>query len=169
MIQSEIFFRALSTPIVFALLALGVHFFLRGHNAPGGGFIAGLIVAVAALLTRMAAQRGLLLVRPRILMPVGLLLALVTGGVPMLFGYPFLKGWHGTVDLPLIGPVELATAMPFDAGVFLVVIGATLTIIDLLADDSELTRLGLDQEAGVSEDEDDEDEELLDGGEGTEA
>jgi len=168
-IQSEIFFRALSTPIVFALLALGVHFFLRGHNAPGGGFIAGLIVAVAALLTRMAAQRGLLLVRPRILMPVGLLLALVTGGVPMLFGYPFLKGWHGTVDLPLIGPVELATAMPFDAGVFLVVIGATLTIIDLLADDSELTRLGLDQEAGVSEDEDDEDEELLDGGEGTEA
>lgn len=169
MIQSEIFFRALSTPIVFALLALGVHFFLRGHNAPGGGFIAGLIVAVAALLTRMAAQRGLLLVRPRILMPIGLLLALVTGGVPMLFGYPFLKGWHGTVDLPLIGPVELATAMPFDAGVFLVVIGATLTIIDLLADDSELTRLGLDQEAGVSEDEDDEDEELLDGGEGTEA
>src|SRR5690625_3627052 len=93
----------------------------------------------------------------------------LTGGVPMLFGYPFLKGWHGTVDLPLIGPVELATAMPFDAGVFLVVIGATLTIIDLLADDSELTRLGLDQEAGVSEDEDDEDEELLDGGEGTEA
>src|SRR5690625_6680660 len=89
----------------------------------------------SALLTRMAAQRGLLLVRPRILMPVGLLLALVTGGVPMLFGYPFLKGWHGTVDLPLIGPVELATAMPFDAGVFLVVIGATLTIIDLLADD----------------------------------
>lgn len=169
MIQSEIFFRALSTPIVFALLALGVHFFLRGHNAPGGGFIAGLIVAVAALLTRMAAQRGLLLVRPRILMPIGLLLALVTGGVPMLFGYPFLKGWHGTVDLPLIGPVELATAMPFDAGVFLVVIGATLTIIDLLADDSELARLGLDQEAGVSEDEDDEDEELLDGGEGTEA
>src|SRR5690625_7076478 len=43
----------------------------------------------------------------------------LTGGVPMLFGYPFLKGWHGTVDLPLIGPVELATAMPFDAGVFL--------------------------------------------------
>lgn len=145
--QAEIFFRTLSTPIVFALVALGVHFFLRGHNAPGGGFIAGLIVAVAALLTRMAAQRGLLLVRPRVLMPVGVLLALVTGVVPVLFGYPFLKGWHGVVDLPLFGPVELASAMPFDAGVFLVVIGATLTIIDLLADDSELARLGLDQDA----------------------
>ncbi len=146
MIQAEIFFRTLSTPIVFALVALGVHYFLRGHNAPGGGFIAGLIVAVAALLTRMAAQRGLLLVRPRVLMPVGVLLALVTGVVPVFFGYPFLKGWHGVVDLPLIGPVELASAMPFDAGVFLVVIGATLTIIDLLADDSELARLGLDED-----------------------
>lgn len=142
---AEIFFRTLSTPIVFALLALGVHFFLRGHNAPGGGFIAGLIVAVAALLTRMAAQRGLLLVRPRVLMPVGLLLALISGVTPMFFGYSFLKGWHGYVNFPLIGPVELSSALAFDGGVFLVVIGTTLTIIDLLADDSELARLGLDQ------------------------
>lgn len=146
--QPEIFFRTLSTPIVFALVALGVHFFLRGHNAPGGGFIAGLIVAVSALLTRMAAQRGLLLVRPRVLMPVGLLIAVVSGFVPMLFGYSFLKGWHGHVQLPLLGEVELASAMAFDAGVFLVVIGVTITIIDLLADDSELARLGLDQETG---------------------
>lgn len=147
--RSEIFFRTLATPIVFALVALGVHYFLRGHNAPGGGFIAGLIVAVAALLTRMAAQRGLLLVRPRVLMPVGLLLAAVTGVAPMLFGLPFLTGWHGLVDIPLIGPLELSSALPFDAGVFLVVIGTTITIIDLLADDSELARLGLDQESGV--------------------
>ena len=147
--QTEIFFRTLSTPIVFALIALGFHFFLRGHNAPGGGFIAGLIVAVAALLTRMASQRGLLLVRPRVLMPLGLLIALISGFVPMLFGHSFLKGWHGHVRLPLFGDVELASAMAFDAGVFLVVIGVTITIIDLLADDSELARLGLDQETGA--------------------
>ena len=147
--RSEIFFRTLVTPIVFALVALGVHYFLRGHNAPGGGFIAGLIVAVAALLTRMASQKGLLLVRPRVLMPVGLLVAAVTGIVPLLFGVPFLTGWHGVVDIPLIGPLELSTALPFDAGVFLVVIGSTLTIIDLLADDSELARLGLDQDAKI--------------------
>lgn len=145
--RSEIFFRTLVTPIVFALVALGVHFFLRGHNAPGGGFIAGLIVAVAALLTRMASQRGLLLVRPRVLMPVGILIAAVTGITPLFFGLPFLTGWHDTVNIPLIGPMELSSALPFDAGVFLVVIGATLTIIDLLADDSELARLGLDEEA----------------------
>ncbi len=145
--RSEIFFRTLVTPIVFALVALGVHFFLRGHNAPGGGFIAGLIVAVAALLTRMASQRGLLLVRPRVLMPVGILIAAVTGIVPLFFGLPFLTGWHDTVNIPLIGPMELSSALPFDAGVFLVVIGATLTIIDLLADDSELARLGLDEGA----------------------
>ena len=147
--RSEIFFRTLVTPIVFALVALGVHFFLRGHNAPGGGFIAGLIVAVAALLTRMASQRGLLLVRPRVLMPVGILIAAVTGITPLFFGLPFLTGWHDVVDIPLIGPIELSSALPFDAGVFLVVIGATLTIIDLLADDSELARLGLDQDSTV--------------------
>lgn len=147
--RSEIFFRTLSTPIVFALLALGVHYFLRGHNAPGGGFIAGLIVAVAALLTRMAAQRSLLLVRPRVLMPVGLLLAAVTAVVPMFLGLPFLTNWHDTVNIPLLGPMELSSALAFDAGVFLVVIGTTITIIDLLADDRELERLGLDQESGI--------------------
>jgi len=142
----EIFFRTLSTPIVFVLLGLGFHFFLRGHNAPGGGFIAGLIVAVAALITRMAAQRGLLLVRPLVLIPVGLLLAAITGMAPLLFGQPFLKGWHGQVTLPVFGAVELSSALAFDGGVFLVVIGATITIIDLLADDSELRRLGLEPE-----------------------
>ncbi|HLR46423.1 MAG TPA: MnhB domain-containing protein [Deinococcales bacterium] len=146
MTPGEIFFRTLSTPIVFVLVALGFHFFLRGHNAPGGGFIAGLIVAVAALITRMAAQRGLLLVRPLVLIPAGLLLAAISGSAPLLFGQPFLKGWHGSVTLPLFGQVELSSALAFDGGVFLVVIGATITIIDLLADDSELRRLGLDPE-----------------------
>lgn len=151
MTPGEIFFRTLSTPIVFVLVVLGFHFFLRGHNAPGGGFIAGLIVAVAALITRMAVQRGLLLVRPALLMPVGLLLAATAGTVPLLFGQPFLKGWHGTVTLPLFGAVELSSALAFDGGVFLVVIGATLTIIDLLADDSELRRLGFDPEPAGEE------------------
>ena len=140
----EIIFRSLAQPIVFALTALGFHFFLRGHNAPGGGFIAGLIVAVAALLARMASGRRLFTIPPRVLIPYGLLMAIATGVVPMFLGLPFLKSAFGFRTWPLIGEFEWATAVLFDLGVFMVVIGVTLTIINLLAEDAdaELTFLG---------------------------
>ncbi|MEX2543379.1 MAG: MnhB domain-containing protein [Trueperaceae bacterium] len=141
----DIFFRTLSMPIVFVLIAIGLHFFLRGHNAPGGGFVAGLIIAVAALLVRMSGNRRLLTVRPMRFIPVGLVLAIATGIVPMLAGNGFLTSAYGYRTWPLIGEFEWATAVLFDAGVFLVVVGATLTIIDLLAEDSGPERVGLDR------------------------
>ena len=134
----EIFFRVLARPVVFVLIALGVHLFLRGHNAPGGGFIAGLVIAVASLLLRMAVSRPLLSFAPKALIPWGLLLAFLTGVVPMALGEPFLTSAFGYLEWPFIGEFEWATAVFFDTGVFLVVIGATLTIIDLLADMGEM-------------------------------
>lgn len=133
----DIFFRTLAQPIVFAVVALGIHFFLRGHNAPGGGFIAGLVVAVAALLTRMATESSLLMLSSKALLAWGLLIAFFTGVAPMFFGEPFLKSAFGYLEWPFIGEFEWATAVLFDTGVFLVVVGTTLTIIDLLADDIE--------------------------------
>lgn len=130
----EIVFRTLATPIIFVLIAIGFHFFLRGHNAPGGGFIAGLIIAVAALLIRIAQQRRLLAVSPRTLVPLGLLIAFATGAVPMLFDSAFLKSAYGYQTWPFVGEFEWATAALFDLGVFLVVVGTTLTIINLLAE-----------------------------------
>ena len=130
----EIVLRTFATPIVFVLIAIGFHFFLRGHNAPGGGFIAGLIVAVSALLMRIAQERRLLNLSPRVLVPVGLLIAFATGAVPLLFGQAFLTSAYGYVHLPFAGEIEWATAALFDLGVFLVVIGTTLTIINLLAE-----------------------------------
>lgn len=141
----DIFFRTLSTPIVLALIAIGLHFFLRGHNAPGGGFIAGLIIAVAALLGRMSGNRRLLTVPPARLVPIGLLLAVATGIGPMLWGGGFLRSAHGHRELPLLGDTEWSTAVLFDAGVFLVVVGTTLTIIDLLAVERGPVRIGLDR------------------------
>ena len=133
----DVVFKVLSEPVVFVLLAVGLHFFLRGHNAPGGGFIAGLIVATAALLTRMAEGRRLLSVAPVSLVPLGLAIALLTGAVPLALGKPFLTSAHGDLELPLIGEIEWATAALFDLGVFLVVVGTTLTIINLLAESRE--------------------------------
>lgn len=141
----DIFFRTLSTPIIFALIIIGLNFFLRGHNAPGGGFIAGLIIAVAALLARMSGKRRLLTVSPMRLVPIGLALAALTGIVPLLLGQGFLTSAFGYLTWPLIGEFEWATAVAFDAGVFLVVVGVTLTIIDLLAEDQGPSRIGLDR------------------------
>jgi len=98
-------------------------------------FIAGLIVAVTALLARMALDRRLLKLEPFRLVPVGLLIAVATGLYPMFFGDAFLKGAHGYADWAFVGEFEWASAALFDLGVFLVVVGTTLTIIDLLAED----------------------------------
>lgn len=138
----DVFFRTVATPVVFALIALGFHFFLRGHNEPGGGFIAGLIVAVAALLVRMARDLQLLRIRSETLVPLGLLIAIGTGVAPMALGEPFLRSYYGQLTWPLIGDFSWSSSVLFDLGVFLVVIGTTITIIDLLAEEARLHRLG---------------------------
>ena len=136
----DIFFRTVATPIVFVLIALGFHFFLRGHNAPGGGFIAGLIIAGAALFAQMVQTKHLLAIRTEIMVPIGLLLAALT------FELPFLKSNFGFQSWPLVGEFEWSSVMLFDLGIFMVVVGTTVTIIDLLGDDRKLTHIGTDAE-----------------------
>lgn len=144
----ELLFSTFARPVVFVLVFLGFHLFLRGHNAPGGGFIAGLVVAVAALLSRIVLDRPFLTVAPQRLLPWGLLLALVPGVVPMLFGEAFLKSAYGYLTWPLVGEFEWATAVVFDAGVFLVVVGVTLSIIELLADDTDAALIAVGETVG---------------------
>ncbi|QTP54794.1 monovalent cation/H+ antiporter subunit A [Billgrantia sulfidoxydans] len=114
-------------------LLVSAYIFLRGHNLPGGGFIAGLITAVALTLQYMAGglvwaqERMLTAFRP--LIGAGILIAVTTGLGSWLLGYPFLTSAHGHVHLPLLGDVELATAMLFDLGVYATVVGATLLIL----------------------------------------
>jgi multicomponent Na+:H+ antiporter subunit B len=132
----EVIFKTNALPIIFLVVALGFHLFLRGHNAPGGGFIAGLVMAIAILIYRMTSDQPSLNLNPHLLLSVGLVVAVLTGVVPMLFGYSFLKSSYGYVTAPFIGKFEWATAALFDLGVFLVVVGATLEIINLLAEDA---------------------------------
>ncbi|WP_163558549.1 monovalent cation/H+ antiporter subunit A [Halomonas sp. NO4] len=114
-------------------LLVSVYIFLRGHNQPGGGFVAGLITATALLLQYMARGHDWTRARLPIAYPIvavsGLAVALATGLGSWLFGYPFLTSAFGHFHLPLIGEFELATAMLFDLGVFLAVVGATLMIL----------------------------------------
>lgn len=119
---------------------LAIYLVMRGHNLPGGGFVAGLTLAVALILQYMAGgtqwveQR--LNIQPMRLMGVGLLLAFATGAGSWAFGYPFLTSHIALIDLPLIGELHLPTAVAFDLGVFSLVVGATTLILIALAHQS---------------------------------
>ncbi|ESQ16453.1 MAG: monovalent cation/H+ antiporter subunit A [Thiohalocapsa sp. PB-PSB1] len=126
-------------------LLVAVFILLRGHNLPGGGFIAGLIAAVALILQYLA--NGIAWTKPRVsgqmhpLIGLGLLVATATGLVSGYFGYPFLTSAHGHLHLPWIGDLELASAMIFDVGVLMVVLGITLVILIRLGEQTPGERL----------------------------
>lgn len=128
-----LFLRMVSRPVLPMALLVAAYIFLRGHNAPGGGFIAGLIAAVALTLQYMANgldwTHGRRRTTFRPVVALGLVIAGLTGCGSLLFGYPFLTSWHAHVHVPLLGDIEFATAILFDAGVFLTVVGSTLLVL----------------------------------------
>jgi multicomponent K+:H+ antiporter subunit A len=126
---------ALSRLLLPLTLLVSTFIFLRGHNQPGGGFIAGLITAVALiqqyLSNGVAWTQGRLSTNMHPLIGVGLLIATLTGVASLAFGYPFLTSAFTHVHWPVVGDFELASALAFDLGVYLVVVGA----LHLVGDD----------------------------------
>ena len=116
------------------------YLFLRGHDRPGGGFVAGITLSVAFIVQYIA--RGSRWVEDRLRihpvrwMALGLLFAVGTGAGAWLLGEPFLTAHHGHPVLPIVGEVPLATALLFDLGVFLLVVGATALILIALGHQS---------------------------------
>lgn len=118
-------------------LLVGSYIFLRGHNQPGGGFIAALVFSIAILLQYLASGFDWTDERRKFgehaLIGAGVLIAAATGLGSLPFGAPFLSSSFGYFHLPLIGEFELATAMAFDLGVACVVVGAVLMALAQLA------------------------------------
>ncbi len=118
-------------------LMVGVFIFLRGHNEPGGGFIAGLIVAIAFLMQYMASGFAWAEERQRITyhatIGIGVLVASLTGIGSWLAGRPFLTSDYGYLHFPPIEEFEWATAIAFDIGVFLTVLGAVMLALKSLS------------------------------------
>lgn len=114
-------------------LLVSIFLFLRGHNTPGGGFIAGLVTAIALILQYMASgidwtqQRWPVQHHPVI--ASGVFIASATGIGSWFFDRPFLTSAFGHFHLPLAGDFELATAMLFDLGVYLTVVGVVMLIL----------------------------------------
>ena len=121
-------------------VVIALYFFMRGHNLPGGGFVAGLCVAIAFLTQYIVA--GTHWVEAHLQLKVirwialGMLAAVATGLGSLWFGYPFLTSHTAHVTLPGLGEVHFPSAMLFDVGVFAVVVGATLLILTALAHQS---------------------------------
>ena len=119
---------------------LAAYFLLRGHNLPGGGFVAGLTLAVGVILqymaggTRWAEER--IAIRPLRWIAAGVLLAALTGAAAWLFGHPFLAGHIAHFTLPVLGELHLPSAFLFDLGVFSLVVGATGLVLIALAHQS---------------------------------
>ncbi len=131
-------------------LVLSVYIYWRGHNLPGGGFIAGLVTAVALVLQYMALGQ----VRAESLLHgaagrrfmrwigIGLGIAWLTGVGAFFFGRPFLTSAHGHPTVPVLGELPLATAALFDLGVYITVVGATMLMLSVLGAASKETAEG---------------------------
>jgi multicomponent K+:H+ antiporter subunit A len=123
---------------------IAVYFFMRGHNLPGGGFVAGLIFATSLIVQYMVAGtdwvESHLRLRPHRWIGWGLATACGTGLAAWLFGYPFLTSHTAHVTLPLLGELHLPSAFVFDLGVFFVVVGTTMLILVALAHQSLRSR-----------------------------
>jgi multicomponent K+:H+ antiporter subunit A len=133
-----------------AIIMLSAYLFLRGHDLPGGGFAAGIALAIAFLLQYLGSNVRAVEDRLRILpvrwMGLGLIVAAATGTGSWLFGYPFLTAHARYIELPLIGKAPFATALLFDLGVYLLVIGATVLILVAIAHQSLRSRRPADED-----------------------
>lgn len=135
------------------IMVVAVYLFMRGHNLPGGGFIAGLVLACALIAQYMLGGTLWMELRFRLRLlswiGCGLLLALSTGLGAWFFGFPLLTTHTAHWDLPLLGEVHLPTAFFFDLGVFVAVVGTSMLILVALAHQALRTQPALVNDAST--------------------
>lgn len=115
------------------MLVVSFYYTMRGHNAPGGGFIGGLIAGAAFMLHFLAGgqrfDRPSGIVSPEAVIGVGLATSLATSAAPLFVGGVLLESHIWRLDLPVIGEVKLVSSLFFDLGVYLVVIGVVIAVL----------------------------------------
>ncbi|MBX9459230.1 MAG: Na+/H+ antiporter subunit B [Rhizobium sp.] len=125
--MNSLILRTLAPLITGLMVVFSVFITLRGHNAPGGGFIGGLLaasgVALYALAFGVEPTRRMLRIHPLTLAAFGLILAAASGLASALYGVPYMTGLWFKLG------IDLSTVMSFDIGVYLVVVGAFSSIL----------------------------------------
>ena len=127
--------------VFHTVLVFGVYLLFAGHNQPGGGFVGGLVAGCAFVLRyAVTGREGIgraVPVDPSLPLGAGLLLAGGTGAAAWLFGGQFLESGYVELDLPVLGVVKATSALSFDIGVFLVVLGLVLLVLQTLGAEAE--------------------------------
>ena len=122
--------------LVFSLFVL-----LRGHDEPGGGFIAGLVAAVAFSLYAFTFDarrtRDFMGMEPLVMLGGGLFIATLSGLPAILQGRAFFAALWWPVEIPMLGEIKLSTPLVFDIGVYMVVIGSVMAVVLALAEAEE--------------------------------
>ncbi|MEZ5296810.1 MAG: hydrogen gas-evolving membrane-bound hydrogenase subunit E [Ilumatobacteraceae bacterium] len=134
-----------SARVLFAsIMVLSVYFLFAGHNQPGGGFVGGLTAGVAISLRYVAggvsSVRRSVRPKPWIVLGTGLAISVVTAIIPLLLGESFLEHAKWEDELPLLGKVKVTSALPFDIGVYLVVVGLVLMAYEAFGEDAVPTK-----------------------------
>lgn len=139
---NDVILRTTAKIAVFVIWLFALYLFFAGHNSPGGGFVGGLVTSSGFVLLYLAfgierVQRVIRIDFIRVT-AIGLLIAVMTGIGSFFFDAPFLSHAFGYFYVPLLGEnTELATAVLFDLGVYLTVIGGTMTIMLTIGEDSQ--------------------------------
>ena len=125
--------------ILQSALVVSLYLLFTGHNQPGGGFIGGLVAGAGIALSYVAGGldqvRALLRVPPWSVIGTGLLIATLSAVVPALFGGAPLEQGYVTLHPPILGDIKATSALVFDTGVFLVVVGMVLMAFEALGEE----------------------------------
>lgn len=115
------------------MLVVSLYYTMRGHNAPGGGFIGGLIASAAFMLHFLAGgqrfDRLSGVISPETVIGVGLAASLATAAAPIVVGGVLLESHIWLLDVPVVGEVKLVSSLFFDLGVYLVVVGVVIAVL----------------------------------------
>ena len=136
---NDVMLQTATKVVTFIILMFAVHIFFAGHYTPGGGFVGGLLTTSAIVLLMLAFDietvKKILPLNYVTMTAVGLLLAIATASASIIFDVPFFTHAYDYFDLPLLGNTSLHSALLFDIGVYLVVVGVTMTIIQTIGED----------------------------------
>lgn len=131
--MSSLILRTATRLLQPLLLFFSLFLLVRGHDEPGGGFVGGLTAAAAFALNAIAygtaCARRTLRADPRTLAGAGLVVALTSAAISLALGRPLMSGIWTTVRVPGLASLDVGTPLLFDVGVYLVVLGAALTVI----------------------------------------
>ena len=127
--------------VFHTVLVFSLYLLFAGHNQPGGGFVGGLVAGAAFVLRYVsggrAALRAAVPIDPGVPVGGGLVLATGTGMAAWVFGGQFLESGKLELDLPVLGMLKVTSALPFDTGVYLVVVGLVLAVLRTLGAEAE--------------------------------